>query len=734
MLLTIGMIVKNEEKYLEQCLTAMKPILEQVDSELIIADTGSTDRSVEIAKKFTDNVFYFEWIDDFAAARNSTLEKAKGEWYMFVDADEVFKDCSDIIKFFNSGEYKDYYCANFVQRNYNDLNDMTLYSDFRAARLSKRFPESKFVHPIHEALTPRCRPERFLDLIADHYGYLYKADSTSEEKVSPLAKKKSQRNLELLQKELEGLENVEDHIFIYKEISDCYKAIDEPEKALENLNIGLEKINHSLLPIVTYYAQKIGVLSRLDRDEEVLEVCEEYFDSERNPSRTHEVATDCYVYAMRGHSYFVLGQYDKAISALGSFARVYNKYLHNNLNTDDLFFDSFGASKPLVKHCVDVGLIACAHENRYDTANTLLRDIPISVYKDDHKYIAINLARRMEIMKHTGFRNLNKLYSELDEFGRERLLACLRFTLFGTDDKNSKEIVKNLNLIGRNDPRTADAERIYHSYFIEDDLNTDDLAEYLGKYGTDNSEEILYMLMGADIDISLYTDQKDFNIDDTCGIVFNNFSDALEVFEDYDIDVIMDYNLDIAAGMYRRIIQLAIFRMKKIAAAFEKYVLIGKKWYSIFVGGINIPEEIPDNLPAEIKLCLMAARVVDAIKSGGSADDAIEAVTNEVPSFGDFLRAYKREVAPNNESSSETAADNDTDEAPETSESALETSEQPTMSPEEAKELIGRSEKLIEEAKAVIQKAKSDIKKAKADIKSAEADIETAKAVLESEE
>ncbi|MBQ8841096.1 MAG: glycosyltransferase, partial [Ruminiclostridium sp.] len=89
MLLTIGMIVKNEEKYLEQCLNGIKPILEQVDSELIIADTGSTDRTVEIAKKFTDNVFYFEWIKDFSAARNSTLEKAKGEWFMFVDGDEV---------------------------------------------------------------------------------------------------------------------------------------------------------------------------------------------------------------------------------------------------------------------------------------------------------------------------------------------------------------------------------------------------------------------------------------------------------------------------------------------------------------------------------------------------------------------------------------------------------------------------------------------------------------------
>ena len=54
MKLTIGMIVKNEEKWLDKCLSAIKPILDNVDSELIITDTGSTDRTVEIAKKYSD--------------------------------------------------------------------------------------------------------------------------------------------------------------------------------------------------------------------------------------------------------------------------------------------------------------------------------------------------------------------------------------------------------------------------------------------------------------------------------------------------------------------------------------------------------------------------------------------------------------------------------------------------------------------------------------------------------
>jgi len=100
-ILSIGMIVKNEEKVLRRCLESLKSITQQIKSEIIIADTGSTDSTVEIAKEYTDNVFYFEWINDFAAARNSTLEKAKGKWFLFIDADEYFdEDTSEVVNFF----------------------------------------------------------------------------------------------------------------------------------------------------------------------------------------------------------------------------------------------------------------------------------------------------------------------------------------------------------------------------------------------------------------------------------------------------------------------------------------------------------------------------------------------------------------------------------------------------------------------------------------------------------
>ena len=83
-LLSIGMIVKNEERCLEKCLKAVRNLVD----EIYITDTGSTDKTVEIAKKFGAHISHFEWINDFAAARNFSLEQSECEWNLILDADE----------------------------------------------------------------------------------------------------------------------------------------------------------------------------------------------------------------------------------------------------------------------------------------------------------------------------------------------------------------------------------------------------------------------------------------------------------------------------------------------------------------------------------------------------------------------------------------------------------------------------------------------------------------------
>jgi glycosyltransferase involved in cell wall biosynthesis/FMN phosphatase YigB (HAD superfamily)/Tfp pilus assembly protein PilF len=82
--LSVCLIVKNEEKFLPQCLASVKGVAGQI----VVVDTGSTDRTVEIAKAHGAEVHSFAWCDDFAAARNAGLEHATGDWVLMLDADE----------------------------------------------------------------------------------------------------------------------------------------------------------------------------------------------------------------------------------------------------------------------------------------------------------------------------------------------------------------------------------------------------------------------------------------------------------------------------------------------------------------------------------------------------------------------------------------------------------------------------------------------------------------------
>lgn len=83
--ISLCMIVKNESINLKNCLDSIKNVVD----EIIIVDTGSTDNTVEIAKEYSDKVFFFEWIDNFAAARNFSFSKASMDYILWLDADDV---------------------------------------------------------------------------------------------------------------------------------------------------------------------------------------------------------------------------------------------------------------------------------------------------------------------------------------------------------------------------------------------------------------------------------------------------------------------------------------------------------------------------------------------------------------------------------------------------------------------------------------------------------------------
>ena len=328
MKLTIGMIVKNEEKWLDKCLSAVKPILDNVDSELIITDTGSTDRTVEIARKYTDKVLHFDWCDDFSAARNTAFETANGEWFMYVDADDIFTDCSDLMAFFNTNEYKDYGSASFTYRNIRSENK-SYYIDQYVIRIVKRSSHTKFIGRIHEVLDPMTEPIKKLNLIVEHYGYLYGENN--------IAADKRERNERILLKELEETpsnsgKRVLLYYYLYEELRDY-----DPEKAESYLDNGKETaltINaNTIIPIIH---EKLRLLLSRNENDAVIELCDEYFGFDKK-IRPGEICADTEVYAAKSLALLALEKYEEAINNFKEFFRLDDLVKSGKLMTGDRF-------------------------------------------------------------------------------------------------------------------------------------------------------------------------------------------------------------------------------------------------------------------------------------------------------------------------------------------------------------------------------------------------------------
>lgn len=185
--LSLCMIVKNESSQLAQCLSAA---CEHVD-EIVIVDTGSQDNTAEIAAGFTDRLEHFEWCDDFAAARNHGLCKARGDWIVVLDADEVIEPegWRAIRGAIESTGMDGFY---LTQRNYSQRNSETQalgrdwvpvaeptpytrdYRGFRAnpiLRVFRNRQDIEYRGRVHEVVDRSVQPERreHLDVAIHHY-------------------------------------------------------------------------------------------------------------------------------------------------------------------------------------------------------------------------------------------------------------------------------------------------------------------------------------------------------------------------------------------------------------------------------------------------------------------------------------------------------------------------------------------------------------------------------------
>lgn len=166
------MIVKNEEASLPTCLGSVKDAVD----EMIVLDTGSTDRTKDIAREFGAKVYHFKWCDDFAAARNESLKYVQGDWILILDADEVL--VPEIVHQMNQAiRSQNHLVINLVRQEVGAVQSP--YS--LVSRLFRNHPEIRFSRPYHalvddsvQALMER-EPDWQVGYLPEvavlHYGY-----------------------------------------------------------------------------------------------------------------------------------------------------------------------------------------------------------------------------------------------------------------------------------------------------------------------------------------------------------------------------------------------------------------------------------------------------------------------------------------------------------------------------------------------------------------------------------
>ncbi len=191
--LTISLLISNRPDTIPRCLDSLRPILEAIPSELILIDTSKNVEINRLLKNYTDQVYEFEWCNDFSKARNEGLKRAKGEWFMFLDDDEWFVEVQPIIDFFQSGEYKEYHLAHYKIRNFENI-EYTMYSDCWVSRMIRLEEGIVFAGKIHEYFTNLKGKEIHLDAMAYHSGYIF---DTEEKRLA-----RAERNIPLLEEML----------------------------------------------------------------------------------------------------------------------------------------------------------------------------------------------------------------------------------------------------------------------------------------------------------------------------------------------------------------------------------------------------------------------------------------------------------------------------------------------------------------------------------------------------
>lgn len=266
-MLSLCMIVKDESKLLDRCLSSVKDYID----EIVIIDTGSRDNTKEIAESFGAKVYDFEWCDDFSAARNFSLSKATKEWILVLDADEVIaeKDMKKMRELIGDDSVDGY---QLIQRNYSDsLKGVSCGDDYEERRGYRSYFPSvlvrlfrnkgyRFENRVHELIDDSVKGKVINSKIPIHH-------------LKDESKDRTEQYLRMWEKQIELTPGSPKP---YYEVAKLYKSKEEYGKALEYFKKAIELLGDrkNLLISKLVYLEAGNVCFKLKNYNEALG----YFD------------------------------------------------------------------------------------------------------------------------------------------------------------------------------------------------------------------------------------------------------------------------------------------------------------------------------------------------------------------------------------------------------------------------------------------------------------------------
>lgn len=261
--ISVCLISKNEESHIEECLRRLQPY----GFEIVLVDTGSTDRTVELARRYTECIFHFDWCDDFSAAKNYAMDKASHDWILSLDCDEYLETLDrDTLQQYM--ERQPLCAGRILIRSRFTQDGQTSYEQARITRfVNRRY--YRFEGAVHEQLEPRL-PGSVKQVYDAPVCVLHVGYDGSEEKM----RAKAERNIALLEQELEsrGADP-----YLYYQLGLSYRRLQAYEKAYQYLDLGLSMDLDPTLDYVQSMVEAYGyTLLDLKRPREALQLTHIY--------------------------------------------------------------------------------------------------------------------------------------------------------------------------------------------------------------------------------------------------------------------------------------------------------------------------------------------------------------------------------------------------------------------------------------------------------------------------